>query len=109
MVKGPGLWFAELLCVQQRQLSAVTEVFLQIGYQQDSMLVSGPSLGVCHMLHPATNHASMLHVERALSLQVQRRAVRDWDIVKSLFGLVWEPHTQLPALRMVPPHMHEDL
>ena len=36
-------------------------------------------------------------------LQVQRRAVRDWDIVKSLFGLVWEPHTQLPALRMVRP------
>ena len=40
-------------------------------------------------------------LKREACTQVQRRAVREWDIVKSLFGLLWEPHTQLPALRMV--------
>ena len=106
-----------------KAIAAVWEFCLRVSYQhagllanmldacqQDGMLISGLSRRiVCHMLHPASSNACMLFVERALSLQVQRRAVRDWDIVKSLFGLVWEPHTQLPALRMVTPHMHQDL
>ena len=58
-------------------------------------LGSGPRL----LLRPA--QAVICSSSAACHLQVQRRAVRDWDIVKSLFGLVWEPPTQLPALRMV--------
>ena len=44
---------------------------------------------------------SLLATFLRLSPNVQRRAVREWDIVKALFALFWERDMQRPALRMV--------
>lgn len=44
---------------------------------------------------------SLLATFLRLSPGVQRRAVREWDIVKALFALVGEPDMQQAALRMV--------
>lgn len=44
---------------------------------------------------------SLLATFLRLSVAVQRRAVREWDIVKALFALFWEKDMQRPALRMV--------
>ena len=46
---------------------------------------------------------SLLATFLRLSPAVQRRAVREWDIVKALFGLLWERTMERPALRMVSP------